>query len=326
MGIKSLLKFLTDQNDIIEQVNNDEIKGKRIAIDISILLYQVIIAIRNSGSDLTNNKGDVTSHILGLFNKTIFLLRKGIIPIYVFDGKPPEIKDKILKIRKDIKMKSLKKLNLATDESERIKYFKRTVSISKKQFDECKELLNCMGIPYIEAPEEADSQCAYLSKNGFVDSVLTEDMDILTFGSPDIYRHLTSHKKQPLKINLENLLNKIDLTYEQFVEFCIFLGCDYCDSIKYLKAPEIYNIYKNLKNKDKMIKYLKEKGHKTSCFDNFDDIKKYFMSTNLVNDQITNFNLKNPNLDKLEDLLVNKYGLIKFKIKNKLDFLQKNIQ
>jgi DNA excision repair protein ERCC-5 len=53
-----------------------------------------------------------------------------------------------------------------------------------------------MGIPYIEAPEEADSQCAWLVKNGFASSVLTEDMDILTFGANKIYRNLGSFKKR----------------------------------------------------------------------------------------------------------------------------------
>jgi len=72
----------------------------------------------------------------------------------------------------------------------KIKYLKKTVSISKKQLQECKELLILMGIPYVEAPEEADSQCAYLVKTGLADSVMTEDMDILTFGSKKIYRNL----------------------------------------------------------------------------------------------------------------------------------------
>ena len=55
---------------LIEKTQKD-FYGKKIAIDISILMYQVVIAIRNSGSDLTNDKGEITSHILGLFNKTL---------------------------------------------------------------------------------------------------------------------------------------------------------------------------------------------------------------------------------------------------------------
>mgnify|MGYP000545107807 CR=1 FL=1 len=63
-------------------------------------------------------------------------------------------------------------------EEEKIKYFKRSVVITRIQLDECRELLTLMGVPYIDAPEEADSQCAWLAKKGLVDAVLTEDMDI----------------------------------------------------------------------------------------------------------------------------------------------------
>ena len=105
----------------------------------------------------------------------IYLLKKNIIPIYVFDGKAPDLKSKVIQERKEIKKKAWEKLESITNEKEKIKYFKRTVSISWKQLEECKELLQLMGIPYVEAPEEADSQCAWLVKNGFASGVLTED-------------------------------------------------------------------------------------------------------------------------------------------------------
>jgi flap endonuclease-1 len=77
MGIKNLLKFLSNYDNILKKVEDDNnYKGEKIAIDISIILYKVVIAIRNSGADLTNKKGEVVSHILGLFNKTIYLLKK----------------------------------------------------------------------------------------------------------------------------------------------------------------------------------------------------------------------------------------------------------
>jgi len=68
MGIKCLLKFINE-----EKIKKENFKNKKIAIDISILIYKVIISIRNSGADFTNQKGEITSHILGLFNKTIEL-------------------------------------------------------------------------------------------------------------------------------------------------------------------------------------------------------------------------------------------------------------
>nr|QFG74386.1 MAG: XPG I-region protein [Megaviridae environmental sample] len=325
MGIKSLLKFLENYDtSIINKIDDNNLKFKKIAIDISILLYQVIIAIRNSGSDLTNQQGEITSHILGLFNKTIFLLKKNIIPIYVFDGKPPALKNKILDIRRNIKKKSYIKYKNSITVDDKIKYFKRTVTITKKQIDETKELLDTMGIPYIYAPEEADSQCSYLAKNGFVDGVLTEDMDILTFGSPVIYRNLSSYKKPTIEIRLDNILSKLQLTREQFIEFCILLGCDYNDNIKGVNSKDMYSYYIQFKNIPETLTYLKSKGINTNNFKNYDTIKKYFKDTANVNKNIPILELQKPDINKLEDILVNKYGLLKDKLYKKLIFLKKN--
>jgi flap endonuclease-1 len=324
MGIKNLLKFLnTNYPKLIKQIDINDFNGKMIAIDISILLYQVIIAIRNSGADMINMKGDITSHILGLFNKTILLLKMNIIPIYVFDGKPPEYKAKVIQGRRDIKKRAYEKLEENLSPEEKIKYFKRTVSISPKQIEECKELLDLMGIPYIEAPEEADSQCAQLVKNGLAIGVLTEDMDILTFGSNTVYRNLTSYKKDQIQINLDEILTTLDLTYEQFVELCLLFGCDYCDKIKDVSCDIIYkyyHMYKNINdvliamNNDKLIKTVN-----TSELENYKIYKNYFINSPVIN--IKSIEYKQSNIPQLENILVSKYGLVKQKIQNKLKFL-----
>ena len=321
MGIKNLLKFLSNYEGILKEINDNDFKKQKVAIDISIILYKVIIAIRNTGADLTNKKGEVVSHILGLFNKTIYLLKKNIIPIYVFDGKAPDLKSKVIQERKEIKKKAWEKLESITNEKDKIKYFKRTVSISWKQLEECKELLQLMGIPYVEAPEEADSQCAWLVKNGFASGVLTEDMDILTFGSKRIYRNLGSFKKTTLEINLDDILEKIDLDYDQFIELCILLGCDYCDRIKEISPEDLYDTYYKFKNINETFTYLKEKKYNVPDIDNIEIIKEYFKNPPVL-DNIESLELFKPNLEKLEDKLVNEYGLIKSKIISKINFLK----
>ena len=165
MGIKNLLKFLYNFPNIIKVKNISEYKGKKIAIDISILLYQSVIAMRQSGYDIKNRNNMVISHIIGLLNKTLLLLEYGLIPVYVFDGKPPTLKKNTLNARRDNKIKALEMYNNAHNEQDRIRYFKRCVTITREQMDDCRELLDLMGIPYINAIEEADSELAYLCKN-----------------------------------------------------------------------------------------------------------------------------------------------------------------
>ena len=321
MGIKNLLKFLSNYEGILKEINDDNFNKQKVAIDISIILYKVIIAIRNTGADLTNKKGEIVSHILGLFNKTIYLLKKNIIPIYVFDGKAPDLKSKVIQERKEIKKKAWEKLESLTNEKDKIKYFKRTVSISWKQLEECKELLKLMGIPFVEAPEEADSQCAWLVKNGFASGVLTEDMDILTFGSKRIYRDLGSFNKKTLEINLDDILEKIELDYTQFIELCILFGCDYCDRIKDISPEDLYNTYIKFKNINETFNHLKQLNYNIPEINNIDIIKEYFINPPVLND-IESLELYKPDIEKLENKLVNEYGLIKSKIIGKINFLK----
>jgi len=321
MGIKNLLKFLNNYPGLIQDSGIDNYKGKKIAIDISILLYQVVIAIRNSGTDLTNKQGEITSHILGLFNKTIVLIKRGIIPIYVFDGVPPDIKKKTLDTRKQIRKRALKKLNTAETKEDKIKYFKRTVSISKKQMNECRDLLDLMGIPYVDAPEEADSQCAYLARMGFVDGVLTEDMDILTFGSPLIVRNLASQKKQINHISLQKILTTLNFTHEQFIDFCILLGCDYCDGMSDIKPKIIYEVYSKHHNINDTIEEFKESNYNVPKIFNYKIAKKYFQTAEVCKVSHKDLEILKPRQAELTNLLVNKHGLIKYKLQKKIERL-----
>jgi flap endonuclease-1 len=313
MGIKNLLKFLNTYPELVQDKDITDFSGKKIAIDISILLYQVVISVRNSGADLINKKGEISSHVLGLFNKTVKLLNKGIIPVYVFDGKPPDMKRKVLDLRKDIRKKAEEKLVLAETNKEKIKYFKRSVIITKKQLEDCRELLDLMGVPYINAPEEADSQCAWLAKNGYVDAVLTEDMDILTFGSPYIIRNLTSFKRNPIEISLNNIKNKFNWTHTQFIEFCILLGCDYCEHIIDINCFEMFDIFQENKNIDEVLKKIGKNI-------NYKETVKYFENP-IIDDSKTEFTISNPDLNNLNRCLVEKHGLLKYKIQKKLNSL-----
>jgi flap endonuclease-1 len=48
------------------------------------------------------------------------------------------------------------------------KYSKRTVRVTREHNEECKRLLRLMGVPVLEAPTEAEAQCAQLCKDGLV--------------------------------------------------------------------------------------------------------------------------------------------------------------
>ena len=80
MGV-ALKKLVTG-----EKIEIESLIGKKIAIDAFNWLYQFLSIIRlRTGEPLRDSKGRITSHLSGLFFRTMNLLRNGIKPVYVFD-------------------------------------------------------------------------------------------------------------------------------------------------------------------------------------------------------------------------------------------------
>ncbi|XP_020684248.1 flap endonuclease 1 isoform X2 [Dendrobium catenatum] len=240
MGIKGLTKLLADYAPkAMKEQKFESYFGRKIAIDASMSIYQFLIVVGRTGTEmLTNESGEVTSHLQGMFSRTIRLLEAGIKPVYVFDGQPPDLKKQELAkryIRRDDATKDLATAVEEGNKEEIEKFSKRTVKVTKQHNEDCKRLLRLMGVPVIEAPCEAEAQCAALCKSDKVYAVASEDMDSLTFGAPKFLRHLMdpSSKKIPvMEFEVGKVLLELGFTMDQFIDLCILCGCDYCDSIK----------------------------------------------------------------------------------------------
>jgi len=253
MGILGLMKLLSEEApSAIKEVDFAALTGRKVAIDASMAMYQFLVAVRAGGSgqqmNLTNAEGEVTSHIQGMFNRTIKMMETGIKPVYIFDGKPPQLKGDELAKRTAKRVKAEADLAAAkeagaTEDVDR--FNRRLVKVGRSHNEDCKQLLRLMGIPVFDAPCEAEAQCAELAKKGKVYATATEDMDALTFRTPKLLRKLTysqtagkgkdgkAREKQPvIEIDTEKVLVEMKLSYEEFVDLCILCGCDYSSTIK----------------------------------------------------------------------------------------------
>jgi len=210
-------------------------------------LYQFLIAVRHGGQgQLTNDSGETTSHIIGFFYRTIRMMEKGIKPIYIFDGKPPDFKSHELEKRKEkrkIAEAELKEAEEAGDAAKVEQMQKRTVRASRQDVADVQKLLTLMGVPWYAAPGEAEAQASRMCAQGVVYGTGTEDMDALTFGTKKMVRHLTDSeaKKRPcLEFDLQKVLDGMQVTMSQFIDICILCGCDYCPSIRGIGPKKAY--------------------------------------------------------------------------------------
>eukprot|EP01124_Arcella_intermedia_P035828 TRINITY_DN9229_c0_g1_i10.p1 TRINITY_DN9229_c0_g1~~TRINITY_DN9229_c0_g1_i10.p1 ORF type:complete len:181 (-),score=57.40 TRINITY_DN9229_c0_g1_i10:100-642(-) len=171
MGIPGLTKLIGDHAP--ESIKQEEMKNlfsRLIAIDASMSLYQFIIAVRTDELgqyNLVNDVGEATSHLSGMFYRTIRMMNNGIKPVYVFDGKPPEMKFEELERRRQKRKEAEEEKEIAEDEGDKEaikKLNKRTARVTPEMNEEAKKLLRLMGVPVVEAPCEADSQCAALQR------------------------------------------------------------------------------------------------------------------------------------------------------------------
>ena len=224
---------------------------------------------------------------------------KGIKPVFIFDGKAPDIKKYTLEKRKKLKQTAEKKKAVALTKEEEIKFFKRSLFITKKQYDECKMILEILGIPYIQAFGEADCVCAHLVKKNLVYAAYSEDMDFLTFGCSKLIKNLKGNKKIT-ELNLEEVLKELNLSYDSFINLTVLLGCDYAPTIKgigYKTALKIINEHKDIDtfiNKNKKYEIPKNYEYKK--------IIDYYKNPP-INIKKFDISFKKPQIEKFKDIL-----------------------
>jgi flap endonuclease-1 len=314
MGIKGLMKFLQEAapKAIREMQGPQAYTGRLLAIDASMCLYQFMIMIRenHSGSyqNLTNEAGEVTSHIIGMLTRTIRLMENGIKPVYVFDGKPPELKLLELEERRAKRAEAtenLAKAHEAGDQEAVLKAMKGTVKVTREQNEQTKVLLRLMGVPVVEAPSEAEATCAALCRDGKVYASATEDADCLTFGTKTLVRNLMaaeSQKKTILEVSLERVLEQLNITMDQFIDFCILSGCDYCDTLKGVGPSTAIKMIIQHGNIEKVLESLEPDKVPTNF--RYQTARKFFQECEAVDTSEIEFKFQEPDYEGLEKFLV----------------------
>jgi flap endonuclease-1 len=295
--------------------------GKTIVLDASNIAYQYAIGVRTTCPDLVNAEGKFTSHIHAVVSKSLLYLDNNITPVFVFDGKPSDMKSTVLSQRRLDRTNARDKMETESDENEKRKLFKKSTIITYKQMKECQEILIAMGIPVIEAEEEADSQLAYLTKEfpNLVYGAGSEDVDLLAFGATKLLKNISSSKKNNIiEYDLDNILHNFEITMYQFIDLCILLGCDYLDVIPGISPKIAYDI---IKKHDTILNFLESPDAKPyenvipeNYKKNYYTVHDYFLRCPYKKVSENDLKRSSFNVYKIKELLIKKYSYSRTKV------------
>jgi 5'-3' exonuclease len=260
MGIKNLNKYLQmNCKKSITCISLSELSGKKIVIDVSVLLY------RYEGEDALIENTFLLLSILQKYN---------IIPIFVFDGKSPNEKKALVQKRREDRVNAEKEYNLLKaelnnaetllDKQEIIVLMdqlkKKIIYITKEKINKVKDLLRLYGAFYIDAPKEADELCCLLVHTNQAWACLSEDMDMFVYGCSRVLRYLSLLNHTIVIYHFDEILKELELSSNEFKEICIISGTDYNTNLNInINIFDIFSYFNKYKKHKKEIIKDKDK-------------------------------------------------------------------
>ena len=229
MGIKNLNSVIKES---IKKITFNKLRGSIIGVDFSLFLYRFIY-----------NKNNPIECFLRQIN---MFFRHNILPVYVIDGESPLEKQNTIDKRAQKRQKMYDNIadllekqaeNNSPNTKLRInseikKFEQRCVIFSQKQIQDILYFFELLGIPVIRENEEADFILAKLSAANKIDYILSDDSDVLVFGAKKVIKNFCIKEEKCDMYIIDEILEKLGITMNKFVDICILCGCDYTTKIR----------------------------------------------------------------------------------------------
>jgi flap endonuclease-1 len=309
-----------------------ELSGQKIAIDAfnSIYAFLSIIRDRMTGEPLKDSSGNITSHLSGLLYRNTNLIENGIKPIWVFDGEPPRFKKKTIEARQAAKEEARKMWQEALERGEEaIKYAQATSQFTDKMIKDSKQLLDVMGIPWIQAPSEGEATCSHLCKKNVVYAAGSQDSDALLFGSPRLIRNLSisGRRKLPKReeyteikpelIELKEILSTLGLTREQLIIVGILVGTDYNPGIEKVGPKTALKLVNENKTLEKILEKVEWKADVDA-----EEIYNFFLNPPVA--EKYEIEWKQPDAQRIIEFMVEQHDFSIDRMEKAIEKLQKS--
>lgn len=129
---------------------------------------------------------------------------------------------------------------------------KQILNISPEDFVLTKKLFDILNVPYFDAPMEAETCCSDLCKRGFVDAVLSEDTDVLAYSANVFLSKIDLNMETCVRIHHAEMIDKLGLTENEFLDLCIMCECDYNKNIPKIGPEKSYKLLQTYKTIDEI--------------------------------------------------------------------------
>ncbi|GAB1605099.1 hypothetical protein Ahia01_000791700 [Argonauta hians] len=310
MGVTDLWSVL---DPIKEHLPLSILGGQKLAVDLSIWICE---AQGSKQLEATINK----PFLRNLFFRVNHLLHLGIDLVFVIDGRAPEIKAGTIHRRQNERFLYGKSIRNNFHQPKTTKRSNLNAAVK-----ECCELLDCLGVPYVESHGEAEAYCAFLNKNGLVDACLTNDGDAFLYGAKKVYRNFTMDRKDPHveSYNMQHIQQHLQFNQERLVAFALLTGCDYQPKgVPHVGVETALKLLRSLVNIDILSRFrqwktmefsecfcgieksVKEKASKLPEFPSEQIIQEFLVSKDVLPKK--NLQWKSPNMKKFENFVVAK--------------------
>ncbi len=329
-----------------KKIDFQRLAGKIIAVDAPNIIFSLFNFARKN-TENTNNSLilDRTqrpiSHLYGLLYRINFYYNKKIFPVFCFDGKVSQLKRIITKDQLKDFLFTQNWYKQAIEGGN--KELARKIALSKEYLwqniiQESKHLLGALGIPYIESPSSAESQCAYLVKRHFAHFSNSQDYDSLLFGCPHIIQNLsksmrrkvqgrwTYNRVEPVLINLEKNLHQLQISIFQLVDMALMIGTDYFPGIKGIGPKKALHLIRKYKNIEQII--IQEKSNYDFDYltpEIIKNVRKIFLIPDVI-ESIDNIHWNHPNRSQVISLLCHEHNLNKERVVRNFDKFETNYE
>ncbi len=244
MGIKGLSKYISTKiPQAVVTIATTQLRGTRVAIDGNGIGYRVMSRAINKLIRKPSTLVPLNTQLLRqswldeYFYYLNELVHQQITPVVVLDGMSPPEKHRCQLQRQAGRASQERRLaqavaaldGSAESRDQYRKAFASAFHVNSEDYQVLETHLLELGVPCIRAAGEGESLCAALCAEQRVVAVVSTDTDLLAMGCPLVLTEISGTECTGWRLDL--ILKALNLTQDQFRDWCVMAGCDFNSNI-----------------------------------------------------------------------------------------------